>query len=124
MLLATVASGLSPSSMAIFGQYVIAGSGFFASAGGTAFVHAVTTPYVTSLRPVVDGDAKDRTFEVTTLNFFGNEVRRSFSLSQAGESVHPFASFKAGHHYYVFGGGLIDQDDVELKDALTKHGVQ
>jgi hypothetical protein len=126
-LLATVASGFSPSSMAIFGQYMIAGTGFLASVGGTAFVHMVTSPYVTSLRPyVLPGSStppKDRSFEVTTLNLFGSDVKKTFSMSQVGESIHPFASFKAvDSHFYIFGGGLHDQEDNELKDTLTKRG--
>ena len=116
--------------MAIFGQYMIAGTGFFASAGGTLFVHLVCTPYVTNLRPHVYSDSgkapkgKERSFEVTTLNLIGSEVKREFSLGQVGESVHPFASFKAGDkgHYYLFAGGLTDPDDRELTDALTKRG--
>jgi len=129
-LLATVASGLSPSSMALFGQYAIAGAGLVMSGSCTLILHMVSSPYVIQLRPLInmtqgeDGRG-DRSFSVTTLNFMGMEVTRQFALSQVSESIHPCASFKADkNHYYVFGGGLVDQDDEELKEKLTRRGEE
>jgi hypothetical protein len=131
-LLGMVAAGLSPSSMAIFGQYVIAGTGCFASVGGTALLVLVTSPYVTEMfemegkglgrEEIGPGGSPERRFKATTLNILGMERYVEFNLSDAVETIHPFASFKVGPppadaSLYVFGG---DMKDDQVRNALTK----
>jgi hypothetical protein len=126
-LLGVVASGYSPSSMALFGQYVIAGSASLGSVGGTAFVHLVTSPYVTELVELVGkfSAGGERKFRASTLNLFGNKLSKEFTLKDVGQTIHPFASCKIGTgkegvNLYIYGG---DVDDVEVRNSLTKEKV-
>ena len=112
--------GIPNASISIAGQVGIIGTVLVSSLSSTFFLQLVTSPYVTQLREW-EVSSSERCFRADRLNYFGNSVQTTFTLSEVSKvtsSRHPYASCVAKDTYMYFH----DQEkalDPALRERVT-----
>jgi hypothetical protein len=104
------------------GMSAIIGTAVVMSVGSTAFLSAMSYPYVCKLEESPNSTPEERKLIAHRLGLLGNSYPTEFRLSEV-EKVkvvdHPFASFRVKKDYFFVFENLIENDQV-VREKLSR----